>query len=178
MERPPREQCCCFTGHREEKFSFHNIRDPGFARAIHALEDAMALALRLGCTHFLSGMCEGWDLWCAELVLRIREIRPEVTLEAVVPFVGQEHSWPADTQDYYRDMLAQAQMATVLHDRYRRGCYHERNRFLVDHASLVLAGVEQEDGGARYTMEYARKKGVQIIDVLGDTGRKDEEPSV
>ena len=40
---------------------------------------------------------------------------------------------------------------------------------MVDHASLVIAVFDGTPGGTRYTVEYAMKQGVEVVDlpVLG-----------
>ena len=166
MERPPREQCCCFTGHRQAHFPFRDARESGFALFAMALQEAVGNAIRAGYTHFLSGMCEGMDLWGAEMVLRYREVCPAVTLEAVVPFLGQERYWNAEDQQYYYELLDKAQMVTVLEQSYHRGSYHARNRFMVDHASLVIAAYQGGGGGTGYTVGYAEKHGIPVCNIM------------
>lgn len=40
-----------------------------------------------------------------------------------------------------------------------------RNKWMVDNADLLIAFVENEEGGAYNTLKYAEKKGVQIINL-------------
>ena len=40
-----------------------------------------------------------------------------------------------------------------------------RNRYMVDHASMLLAVHDGQPGGTRRTMEYAMHRGLQIVDI-------------
>ena len=47
----------------------------------------------------------------------------------------------------------------------RRWCRQRRNRYMVDHSDLLIAVHDGLPGGTRYTIEYALRRGVNIIDV-------------
>lgn len=174
MERPPKECCCCFTGHRQRHFPF-STESAEFAAFRAALDRAVEEAAKSGRTHFLSGMCEGVDLWGAESVLRLRERDPRVTLEAVVPFAGQERSWAPADRALYRELLEQCQITTVMAQGYYKGCYFVRDRFLVDNASMMIAACAREEGGSRFTMDYALRHAVPVVNLLeGLEGTKPE----
>lgn len=40
-----------------------------------------------------------------------------------------------------------------------------RDRYMVDHASLLIAAFDGSPGGTRYTLEYAMRQGLQIVDL-------------
>ena len=40
-----------------------------------------------------------------------------------------------------------------------------RDRYLVDHASLLIAVFSGSPGGTRYTMQYAMGRGLAIVDL-------------
>ena len=40
-----------------------------------------------------------------------------------------------------------------------------RNRYMVDHASMLLAVHDGQSGGTQRTMEYAMRRGLQIVDI-------------
>ena len=40
-----------------------------------------------------------------------------------------------------------------------------RNRYLVDHANFLIAVYDGKPGGTQYTVEYARKKGLEIVQI-------------
>ena len=47
---------------------------------------------------------------------------------------------------------------------YQRGCFHIRNRYLVDNCDLLIAIFNGEGkGGTAYTVNYAMKQGKEIV---------------
>ena len=57
-------------------------------------------------------------------------------------------------------MLAACDEVKVFSERYNRGCYFVRNRYMVDESSRVIAVYDgRSNGGTVFTMQYARAKG-------------------
>ena len=54
---------------------------------------------------------------------------------------------------------------TVLSEAYSPGCMQRRNRYMVDHASLVLACYNGSPGGTMSTLLYARRQGLKIVTI-------------
>ena len=48
---------------------------------------------------------------------------------------------------------------------YTRGCMHERNRHLVDNSSVCVCYLNRESGGTAYTVDYAEKQGLEVINL-------------
>ena len=81
-----REVTCCFTGHRPEKLPWgSNESDPRCVQLKERLRAAVEQAYADGFRHFICGMARGADFYFAEAVLRLREERQDVTLEAAIP---------------------------------------------------------------------------------------------
>ena len=53
----------------------------------------------------------------------------------------------------------------MVQDSYTRGCMQRRNRYMVDHASLLIAVSDGAEGGTRSTIEYAFRRGVSVMDI-------------
>ena len=65
------------------------------------------------------------------------------------------------------NLILQSTDVITLESHYSSGCYHARNRYLVDHADSVLALYNgSPTGGTAYTVKYAyqRNKEIVIID--------------
>ena len=85
-----RQVTCSFTGHRPEKLPWgEDESDIRCAELKERLFDAVLAAYDQGYRHFLCGMARGSDFWFCEAVLRLQEIQTDVSLEAVIPFLGQ-----------------------------------------------------------------------------------------
>lgn len=156
---------CAFTGHRPRKFPWgYNEEDAGCKHLKAALQQEIALLARNGYTDFLSGMAEGTDTWAALDVLELRETHPELKLHCILPCRTQADQWTYPAQLCYRSILDQADSIIYVSRDYNKSCMMERNRFLVDHAGLVLAVYNGEPrGGTAFTVRYAQRTGKQVV---------------
>lgn len=108
-------------------------------------------------------MAEGCDLYFCEAVLALREDHPDITLEAAVPFAGQSEHWGAAQRQRYEALLARCDTVTVLQEHYSPGCMMKRNRYMVDHADLIIACYDGKSGGTLNTLRYAIERDIQIV---------------
>ena len=156
---------CAFTGHRPSKFPWKYNQNDGRCVALKAVltEQITALA-EAGVRDFCSGMAEGTDCYCSQIVLSLREKNPTLKLHCILPHKGQADKWSASSRELYRSILEQADSIVYVSRAYYKNCMLDRNRFLIDHASTVLAvfsGVRRSGTGT--TVNYARKMGREII---------------
>ena len=110
-------------------------------------------------------MARGSDLYFAEGVLALRDRAPGVTLECARPCETQADAWPEAERDRYRELVARCDMETMVSDTYSSTCMQRRDRYMVDHAMLLIAAFDGTAGGTRYTVEYALRRGIEIVDV-------------
>ena len=163
---PARQESCCFTGHRPAKLPWgYNESDPRCVKLKERIADAVLLAYQEGYRHFLCGMAQGCDLYFCELALALRQRHGDVSVEAAIPCPTQADGWPRAQQERYRRLVAACDYETLVQHRYDRFCMMRRNRYMVDHSDLLIAVHDGLPGGTRYTIEYALRRGVNIIDV-------------
>lgn len=165
------ERTCAFTGHRPEKLPWRYYeQDEGCQALKERLWQTVQEIYRRGYRHFLCGMAQGCDMYFAETVIALRCLMPDVTLEAVIPHVGQSDRWSEDQRERYERILGMCDKRTTLAPRYTSGCMQHRNRHMVDNASLLLAVYDGHGGGTGYTVSYAlqQKKEVIRLDVVGE----------
>ena len=89
----------------------------------------------------------------------------DVSVEAAIPCPTQADGWPRAQQERYRRLVAACDYETLVQSSYSPGCMQRRNRYMVDHAALLLAVHNGQPGGTRRTMEYAMRRGLQIVDI-------------
>ena len=167
-----RQSACCFTGHRPSKLPWrHNEEDARCIALKRRMMDVIGAAYEEGYRHFICGMAMGCDLYFCECVLALRQQHPDVTIEAAIPCPTQPDAWPAEVQQKYRQMVAACDYETLVSDRYSSSCMQRRDRYMVDHASLLIAAFDGSTGGTRYTMEYAMRRGLEIVDLPIVTGQ-------
>ena len=156
---------CAFTGHRPKSFPWdYDESAPSCILLKEVLATQISALAEQGVTDFLSGMAQGTDLWCAQIVLDLRKTDPALKLHCVLPCKGQESKWTASAQERYRSILAQANEVVYVGQEYNRDCMLKRNRYLVDHSSILLAvynGTWRSGTGA--TVRYAQKLKREII---------------
>ena len=163
---PARQESCCFTGHRPAKLPWgYNEQDPRCVKLKERIADAVLLAYQEGYRHFLCGMAQGCDLYFCEAVLALRIRHPEITVEAAIPCPTQADGWPAAERRRYRELVAQCDLETMVSESYSTTCMQRRDRYMVDHSMLLIAAFDGTAGGTRYTVEYALRRGIEILDV-------------
>lgn len=149
---------CCFTGHRQMPES----KQGDIARK---LEDAIVSLIQSGYRYFGAGGALGFDTLCAQTVLRLRQSYPQIKLILVLPCVSQADRWPPEDVAVYQEIMKQADKVVYTSHEYTRECMFKRNRHLVDHSSVCICYLERSSGGTAYTVEYARKHGLKIINL-------------
>lgn len=141
-----------FTGHRHYD-----------GRADEALYALLEELYRRGYRCFLSGMAWGFDLAAAEQVVRLRQRYADVRLVAVEPFAGFRRLFRGDAAERYDNVISCAdERICVGEDTGTKG-YFARNRYLVEHASYIVAwwdGIKR--GGTHYTVRRALREGIGV----------------
>ena len=148
---------CCFTGHR--RIPPDDL--PFVAAALR--REILRLVSEEGIVTFLSGGAVGFDTLAAETVLDVAREAPGVSLVIVRPCADQAHGWSARDAARHDAILARANEVVTLAPAYRPGCMQARNRYLVDHSSVVLCYLTERSGGTAYTVRYAVSQGLPII---------------
>ncbi len=155
-----REKCCCFTGHRilsaqEKETLWEKLRG-----------EILRLA-GMGTEIFLAGGALGFDTLAAQEVLALREgSLPGIKLVLALPCLGQEKGWREPDIELYYSLMRRADEVIYTGDVYTKECMFLRNRYLVDHSSHCVCYLKNSvRGGTVYTVNYARKQGLEIINL-------------
>lgn len=153
----------CFTGHRPQKLPWGNReKDPRCLLLCRDMEKRIIKAIKEGYYHFISGMALGTDMIAAQLVLELKKRYPHITLECALPFSGQANQWDLKDQTRFKDILEKADKVTVVCPFYSRSCFMERNRYMVDHSSLLIAVCNFEESGTLNTIRYAYEQKIPV----------------
>lgn len=155
---------CAFTGHRPSAFSFgYDEAHPDCVRLRRRLAEEVRALAGEGVTTFLSGMALGVDLWGAQAVLTLKRELPALRLVAAVPFRAQPGRWSAGARQQYYTLLAQCDETVCFSERFTKTCMHERNRWMVRQADVLLAVYNGSGtGGTAYTVRCALSAGKQL----------------
>lgn len=159
----------CFSGHREIP---EREREALAAR----LEAALIRLVEGGYNRFFAGGAIGFDTMAAEAVLRLRVRYPQIRLHLALPCHGQEKRWSEDnrrTYDRIRDAADFVVYTSPLG--YTHGCMQQRDRYLVDQSSVCLCYLTHLTGGTAYTVSYARRRGLSVINLAADPAGEEEQ---
>lgn len=148
----------CFTGHRELPAEY-------LPEISKSLEDAVVALIEQGYCCFGAGGALGFDTLAAQTVLRLRERYPQIRLILVLPCLNQTRGWPQADIDTYEEIKRCADKVTYTSEHYFRGCMQKRNRHLVDNSSVCICYLTKPTGGTAYTVDYARRRGLQVINI-------------
>lgn len=158
--------CAAFTGYRPQKMKLPSNIDPEkYVRKL--VRPAIVELYGKGIRIFMSGMAEGFDLWAAAEVLSLRDagVCPDAEVVAVIPFVGQPAKFSVQTKELYDYISINALHRVVISQNYYPECFYQRNDYLVDNASTVIAFYDGQSGGTRYTVRRASKLGIPVINI-------------
>ena len=150
---------CMFTGHRV-------IHAKHMSSLSDSISELLEQLIADGYTDFRVGGAMGFDTLAAFAVLEKKKKYGYVRLHLFLPCHGQERGWPENMKAAYRLVLDNADSVRYAYDQYVNGCMHKRNRDMVNGSDLCVAYCGHSRGGTAYTVEYARKKGVKVINLF------------
>ena len=130
-----------------------------------ALMDRVILNLiKTGTENFLCGMALGFDMAAAESVLELKK-KYKVKLTAVLPCADQSQNFSEANKIRYQRILKRCDEVITLSEEYFSGCMHARDRYLVDNGDAVVCFLRKNSGGTYYTVNYAKKLNIPLIEI-------------
>ena len=156
---------CAFTGHRPQNLPFgFNEEDERCINVKKVLrEQIINLIENEGITHFISGMAIGVDMYAAEIVLGLKASYLGITLESAIPCESQSAKWSEVLRDRYFDIASKCDKETLIQTHYSPDCMDKRNRYMVDHADVLIAVWDESPSGTGKTVRYAHQQGKPVI---------------
>ena len=153
-----KDKTCCFTGHR-------NISQD----QIHILTKKVTATIQMlaaqGIIYYGAGGALGFDTISAMAVLKLQQTIPKIKLILVLPCLSQAQRWSKKDQEIYESIKAQANKVVYTSQDYTRDCMFKRNRHLVDYSGTCICYLAKSQGGTAYTVDYAKRKGLKIINL-------------
>lgn len=164
---------CAFTGHRPRSLPWkYDETSLDCVQLKRVLEYQILLLIERGVMEFYTGLAQGVDTWAAQIVLLLRERNPGLRLHCVLPCRDQAENWEAVAKELHQNIQYQADTVVTLSEKYYDDCMLVRNRYLVDHTSVLLAVYNGSwRSGTGMTVRYAQKLGREIIKIAPKTGK-------
>ena len=162
-----KERTCTFTGNRPSKLPWGEDETDFRCVAIkRRIREEIIACIQNGYDTFVCGMAQGGDTYFAEEVIALKKDY-DIKLSCAIPCLEQTNGWSESAKNRYNDILAVADEQTVLSAHYTRWCMHARNRYMVDISSkIIVLDYNGEDGGSVYTKNYAKKRGLVLVDLI------------
>lgn len=146
-----------FTGHR-----FYDFSQREFIQ--ERLTSAISEAYDHGIRNFISGFALGIDLMAAQLVQSLKCNLPGISLTAAIPFEGQAERYNIYDKRVYGRLLELADKVIVLSDCYYPRCFLDRDEFMVENASYLIAYYDgREKGGTYYTVKRHERGASRLL---------------
>ena len=148
----------CFTGHRD-------IAESEKENLKQRLEEEIKNLIHQGVTEFRAGGALGFDTMAELTVLKIKKEFPSIRFVLVLPCWDQPDRWNIYDQKQYAMIRAKADEVIYTSWFYHSGCMQKRNRHLVEGSAFCVCYLTKSRGGTAYTVDYARQKGLRIINL-------------
>ena len=153
-----RDKTCCFTGH----WNIPKDQIPILTEKVTATIQMLAAQ---GIVYYGAGGALGFDTISAMAVIKLQRTIPQIKLILVLPCLSQAQRWSKNDQEIYEFIKAQANKVVYTSQDYTRDCMFKRNRHLVDYSGTCICYLTKQQGGTAYTVEYAKRKGLEIINL-------------
>ena len=150
-----KNRTCFFTGHRDIPEYVQHLINAKLLETIDGLYGK-------GYVNFICGGAVGFDTMAAKAVLE-RKKELDIRLVLYLPCKDQDKKFSPKQKAEYQAILESADEVLVMYEHYVRGCMHARNRKMADDSSKCVAFCTEKTGGTAYTVNYADKKGIEII---------------
>lgn len=153
-----KKRTACFTGHRQ--ISEKNIR-----KIEKKLDKIIEKLYKKGVIFYGAGGACGFDMLAEKAVIRAREKHRDIKLILVLPCKNQDKYWTSDNKFLFEEIKSQSDKIVYTSECYTKDCMHRRNRHLVNFSGYCISYLKTDAGGTAYTVDYARKNGLEIISV-------------
>lgn len=153
-----KELACCFTGHRQ-------LPADKAEEIVTALDREIENLIAKGITDFISGGALGFDQIAASFIIGKREMGKNIRLIFALPCRDQDVGWSDKQRTLYQNLIKKADKIVYVSEEYNPFCMKRRNYYMVDHSSHCVCALLRERSGTSQTVAYARRKGLQIINV-------------
>jgi uncharacterized phage-like protein YoqJ len=154
-----RNRTACFTGHRK-------IPVQDIDKISSMLDYVIEQLYQKGVVFYGAGGAYGFDMLAEEAVLRAKKYHKEIKLILVLPCKEQDKYWSEKDKNLYSKVLERADKIVYVSEEYTKDCMMLRNRHLINYSGYCIAYLSKDNGGTAYTVNFARQKGLKIINLV------------
>jgi len=156
-----------FSGLDLENFSFslEDKTDIEYTKLFISIEAAIKNSRHVGYSTFLCSMSRGFDLVCAQAVLKIRQEQNDIKLICVLPY--KNHSYAGEWGRIHKAVrnAADGEVITSSKDDFTRDCYHFRDLFMLKNSSRIICYWDGQQANTSHIVHMAEKQGLSIYNL-------------
>ncbi len=152
------EKTCCISGHRNIPLHKLIMLRKKIRKTLISLVDN-------GIVYFGCGGAVGFDTIAAEEILRLKKKKTHIKLIMVYPCKDQTKYWSKKDKKRYLKIKDKSDKIVYTSENYDNTCMYKRNRHLVNSSSICLCYLKKQFGGTFYTVNYAYRKGLKVINL-------------
>ena len=149
------EKAVCFSGHRSVSMQDEKITE--------TITNLVKAKINEGYTSFYVGGAIGFDMLCAIVVADLKRNGEKIKLNFVLPCYNYSKNWSEFHKGMQKILLEYADSVKVISRNYSPSCMFERNRYMVDRSDCCICYMNETKGGTAYTVNYAKRKNLEII---------------
>ena len=137
-----------FCGH--SKISYTDL-----SKIKEKLSEELKKLITLGATEFLLGGYGMFDLLCAQTIKELKFEYPHIKSVLVIPYINRD----------FNKTLYDCSEYPPLENVPKKFAISKRNEYMIKKSDAVIAYITHEYGGAFTTFEYAKKHGLNCVNL-------------
>jgi uncharacterized phage-like protein YoqJ len=172
---------CAITGHQPPRFKFKYRENNSLCKRIKRNLFQLIISMyKKGVRRFYVGGALGVDMWAGEAIIELKN-KPDykdIELICAIPFDGHDKLWDAKSRGRLAQLLVACDSTTIISQSDYPDAYKKRNYYMVDHSDYLIAVYDQnrsQRSGTGQTVNYAKKKGLDIYYIHPDTAELSSE---
>lgn len=163
--------CCFICDSINNKLLQFEENNPYCTKFKLQLRERIILLIEdLSVTHFISGMNIGIEQYAAEVILDLKSLYPQITLEGVLPFENQAVNWTEYQRDKYFFIMKESDKETLLQYRYTNDCMGNSDLYMVSKSKFIITVCNKsKTSRIGKLISYAKSTGKVVFIIDSDT---------
>ncbi len=126
------------------------------------VEKTFLSLIERGFDTFLVGMAIGFDTLCFNILSELRN-KYDIKIIACIPCLDQSLKFSESSKTEYTEMLKISDDKVLISLNYTKNCMLDRNVYMVNNSSVLVAYIRENKGGTYFTVNYAKNENKEII---------------
>ena len=122
------------------------------------------MMIKNGVKEFFIGNYGNFDRLAANILKKLKKKYSEIEICLIIPYLT---SAIKNNKDYYKDTFDKIIIPDLPKNTPVRYKIIETNEYMADNSRYLICYVEHDWGGAAKTVEYAKRKGLKIVNLHG-----------